>query len=210
MPRKCKLWYFHARNVIIHSSFILCSEAWQAQYRRRNTTLCHWYLTQLHSWNSAALFSWVPSNVALQKNLHVDPDSRSNRKTCGVIVQEAVSAKCFFLLLPFKNFLLHFCILTWYPFKQMGSFFFLELCRIFHTKTATIFLSSFHCQETKACAALEKFKESIFQPGPAAVRCLASDRTGPSDRPYSVFKWSVRDALCLKFIPAQDCEHSVQ
>lgn len=28
-----------------------------------------------------------------------------------------------FFLLPFKYFLLHFCILTWYPFIQMGSFF---------------------------------------------------------------------------------------
>lgn len=36
----------------------------------------------------AALFRWVPSGVAFLKNLHVDPDSRSKRETCGVIIQE--------------------------------------------------------------------------------------------------------------------------
>lgn len=111
---------------------------------------------------------------------------------------------------PFKYFLLNFCILTWYPFIQMGSFFFLELWRILGTKTVAIFLSSFHCPETKPYEALEKSKWDISQWGPAAVRCLASDRTGTSDRTYSVFKWPARDALCLKLIPAQDCEHRGQ
>lgn len=189
--------------------------AWKHDWRGTEEEIQHSVIDILHNsspadvvWNSAALFGCVPSHVALQNNLHVDPDSRSNRETCGVIIQEAVSA--FFMLLPFKNFL--FISVYWLGIlsSTWGHFFFLEPYRIFHTKTATIFLSSFHCQETKPRAALKKFKESISQPGPAAVRCLASDRTRPSDRPYSVFKWSARDALCLKFIPAQDCEHSVQ
>lgn len=48
IPRKCKLWYFHAGIVIIHSCLMPCSEARQTRYRR-NTTLCHGYLTQLQS-----------------------------------------------------------------------------------------------------------------------------------------------------------------
>lgn len=122
IPRKLKWLDFHARIVMISSCFIPCSKEWQAPYGRRNTSLCHEYLTKAPILQMQAEILQLYSGESLHvlpypKTLHVDPDSRSKRETCGVIIQDGVFS------LPLKYFLLHFCILTWYPFMQMGSFF---------------------------------------------------------------------------------------
>lgn len=204
IPRKCKWLHFHAHSVMLSSRFIPCSEN-DRHHTEEEIQAC--VINILQKPQScrcrSRFFGFIqvsPFSCCLPKNLRVDP----NREASG-----GRHSWKFFFPLPFKYFLLHFCFLTWYPLCRWGRFF-LELCRILGTWTIAIVLSSFHCQETKPYAALEKFKGSISQWGPDAVRCLASDRTGPSDRTYSVFKWSAKDTLCLKFIPAQDCEHSVQ
>lgn len=156
-------------------------------------------------WNCPAVFRWIPSSAAFPKNA-ATPTRRQKqeRNLWGHHLRRG------FFPHSFKIFPSWFLPIDLVSFYVDGVIFFLEFWRILGTKTVAISLSSFHCPETKPCEALEKSKWNISQWGPDAVRCLASDRTGTSDRTYSVFKWTARDALCLEFIPAQDCEHSRQ
>lgn len=86
--------------------------------------------------NSSALFRWVLSHTVFQKHCIYILKVEAPEKPAGSWFQEAVSDKWSVLVLvlffsSFRFFLHHFCILTWYPLRQMGSFFFfLELFRI--------------------------------------------------------------------------------